>query len=427
MSASDVPDRAEVDLQTAGEALSWCSDLNRDKWIRMGMALKAEFGEPAFEIWDRWSSSYVHPTDKKKSYSAKNTRNIWHGFRGRGFTIGTLIHEAMAQGFRFNPPERTEEDKAKFLAERNAQIAEREAELIEEKKQRDDWRLQLSDFLTGILDNFEAEGYSEYLEKKKVPGFGLLFPSHQMLIIADEDSRRCELITDHDEIKVFWKIPKDERPSFRHVKHGMVAVPLYDIDGRLWNMQLLYKDGGKSFFAGRKRGCFHVIGQVPPAGRFNICEVEGYSNGACIHVALGCPVVVAFDAGNLAPVAVEVKARFGDRINRYAFCADDDKHLEADGKKNDGKEKATEAARLVGGLVVLPDMEPGGSSNNEIDALFDQAVETVTESNRASVSGLQRRLKIGYNRAAKMIEEMERRSIVSHKNEKGIREVLNGQ
>ena len=56
--------------------------------------------------------------------------------------------------------------------------------------------------------------------------------------------------------------------------------------------------------------------------------------------------------------------------------------------------------------------------------LFDEAVEIVTQSRRASISGVQRRLKIGYNRAARLIEEMERIGIVSPPETNGTRQVL---
>jgi S-DNA-T family DNA segregation ATPase FtsK/SpoIIIE len=69
----------------------------------------------------------------------------------------------------------------------------------------------------------------------------------------------------------------------------------------------------------------------------------------------------------------------------------------------------------------------GGASNNqgdESDELYDQAVRIVTESRRASVSGVQRRLKIGYNRAARMIEDMERAGVVGALQSNGTREVF---
>ncbi|MGA7981226.1 MAG: DNA translocase FtsK 4TM domain-containing protein [Chromatiaceae bacterium] len=71
------------------------------------------------------------------------------------------------------------------------------------------------------------------------------------------------------------------------------------------------------------------------------------------------------------------------------------------------------------------DVDPRGAGETEDqDPLFDEAVRIVTESRRASISGVQRRLKIGYNRAARMIEEMERIGVVGPAETNGNREVL---
>ena len=64
------------------------------------------------------------------------------------------------------------------------------------------------------------------------------------------------------------------------------------------------------------------------------------------------------------------------------------------------------------------------ASDGEKDILYDQAVQIVTESQRASVSGVQRRLKIGYNRAARIVEAMEAAGVVSAMQGNGSREVL---
>ena len=66
----------------------------------------------------------------------------------------------------------------------------------------------------------------------------------------------------------------------------------------------------------------------------------------------------------------------------------------------------------------------GGEEDAETDALYDEAVQFVLESRRASISAVQRKLKIGYNRAARMIEAMEMAGVVTAMNTNGSREVL---
>jgi len=81
-----------------------------------------------------------------------------------------------------------------------------------------------------------------------------------------------------------------------------------------------------------------------------------------------------------------------------------------------------------GSIPGMPDEtgEGGGDAdaNGEQDPLYDEAVRIVTESRRASVSGVQRRLKIGYNRAARLVESMEAAGLVGPLQSNGSREVL---
>ena len=66
----------------------------------------------------------------------------------------------------------------------------------------------------------------------------------------------------------------------------------------------------------------------------------------------------------------------------------------------------------------------GEDGDGEADPLYDQAVRIVAETRRASVSGIQRRLKIGYNRAARLVETMEQAGLVGPLQSNGFREVL---
>ncbi|MEL7375155.1 MAG: DNA translocase FtsK, partial [Pseudomonadota bacterium] len=73
----------------------------------------------------------------------------------------------------------------------------------------------------------------------------------------------------------------------------------------------------------------------------------------------------------------------------------------------------------------MPDVGgPMPDADTEQDALYDQAVAIVLETRKASISGIQRRLKIGYNRAARMVEAMEEAGLVGPLEANGSREVL---
>ena len=111
-----------------------------------------------------------------------------------------------------------------------------------------------------------------------------------------------------------------------------------------------------------------------------------------------------------------------------AFVDDDEVHRVVDGWKELGEPNYLET--ILDG-VSETEMLPGvAGANGEADMddedepLYDEAVQFVTESRRASISAVQRKLRIGYNRAARMIEKMENAGVVSAMNTNGSREVL---
>ncbi|WP_281349778.1 DNA translocase FtsK [Dechloromonas hortensis] len=105
-----------------------------------------------------------------------------------------------------------------------------------------------------------------------------------------------------------------------------------------------------------------------------------------------------------------------------AFVADDEVHALAEHLKQYG---APDYIDAVLGAPADSEAEAGGASNvEESDPLYDQAVAIVIESRRASISLVQRHLRIGYNRAARLVEQMEVAGIVSPMESNGSRTVL---
>ncbi|PKF51348.1 DNA translocase FtsK [Enterovibrio nigricans] len=109
-----------------------------------------------------------------------------------------------------------------------------------------------------------------------------------------------------------------------------------------------------------------------------------------------------------------------------AFVNDDEVHRVVSNWKARGKPQyiteITSGDQGADGL--LPGETGDAGDGEELDPLFDQVVEFVTESRRASVSGVQRRFKIGYNRASRVVEQLEMHGIVSAPGHNSNREVL---
>jgi S-DNA-T family DNA segregation ATPase FtsK/SpoIIIE len=108
-----------------------------------------------------------------------------------------------------------------------------------------------------------------------------------------------------------------------------------------------------------------------------------------------------------------------------AFVSDDEVHRVVEAWKLRGAPEYND--EILAGVEEPGSGFEGGSSgddDSESDALYDEAVQFVLESRRASISAVQRKLKIGYNRAARMIEAMEMAGVVTSMNTNGSREVL---
>ena len=82
-----------VTIDTARRALSCLDASDTALWVKCGMALKSEYGEEGFSLWDEWSATAAN-------YDAKACKTRWKSIRAGGRVgIGSLIHEAKQRGF----------------------------------------------------------------------------------------------------------------------------------------------------------------------------------------------------------------------------------------------------------------------------------------------------------------------------------------
>lgn len=141
--------------------------------------------------------------------------------------------------------------------------------------------------------------------------------------------------------------------SARLYRHALV-IPIYNESDQLVNLQFISLEGERKLFlsGGRKRGCFHIIGDL--SEKLLICE--GFATGASLYEDSGQRVIVAFDAGNLLPVAKNIRELSPDV--EIIICGDND-------LSSVGQDKAKEAALAIGGKVLIPPL-PGKDWNDLI-------------------------------------------------------------
>ncbi|MCP5458713.1 MAG: DUF1738 domain-containing protein [Gammaproteobacteria bacterium] len=141
---------------------------------------------------------------------------------------------------------------------------------------------------------------------------------------------------------------------------SLLVVPVSDIQGGLHGLQFIAPDGGKRFLThGATEGHCHVLGSLAGAPSILICE--GYATAVSLRQASGLPVVLAFNAGNLLPVARQIHRHFPTA--HLLFAADDDRNTFG----NPGRTLAEQAAQAVAGRVIWPDFSGLDIRSNPTD------------------------------------------------------------
>ena len=273
-------DRSPIALHQAEAMLQFIDGAeDRETWVAVGMALKGEFGDTAWQAWDTWSQ-------QAGNYSAAACRSSWRGFKARagGYTIGTIIKLAKDGGYRFEPGERPDPAAlARRRAERAAKAAAeaRDRAALAGNAQANAaaaWRLAL------------REGSSAYTQRKGI-----------------DKPESCRYLT----------------PD----QGGGIVLPMlrYDLprEQALKGVQTIRDDGSKKFTYGmEKPGTACRLGLPVVGAPVFVCE--GYATGMSIRMALErrYPVFVAWDAYNLPLVVESVHLLL--KGCPIVICADDD-------------------------------------------------------------------------------------------------------
>ncbi|WP_249216108.1 AAA family ATPase [Burkholderia cenocepacia] len=298
-----------ADEERIRAALSHVPADDRDTWVQMGMAIKAELGEAGFDFWDDWSRS-------ASSYSEADARSVWKSFRSGGITIASLFKRAIEHGYRESEPM-----TALSADERERRRVERAREAAAAAEMHQHTQV---DAATKARSLWERAG----------------------TVRADHAYVRAKRI----------------KPYGAKQLRDQLVVKLRDIDGEHHSAQYIQADGHKTFqTGGRISGCFVAVSAgAEPNGKTPLLICEGYATACSLHEATGYPVAAAMNAGNLPNVARAWRQKHHKL--RIVLCADDD--TETTG--NPGMKKATEAAHAVGALLAVPDFgkdRPGHASD----------------------------------------------------------------
>lgn len=206
------------------------------------------------------------------------------------------------------------------------------------------------DFKTGISQTWRA-GTSRKLSHQEIIAYRARVDEEKRQRELERHNRHQEAAAKAAHVWSCARSAAEDHPYLAKKKiqpHGVrqlkdaLCIPLHDESERLVNLQFITADGRKRFLSGgKKQSCYFTVGDLKE--RILICE--GYATGCSLHQATGDMVVIAFDAGNLLPVAQIIRKKYNDIS--IIVCGDND-------LSGVGQKAANEAAAAIDGLVLIP-------------------------------------------------------------------------
>jgi putative DNA primase/helicase len=255
-------------IQKAISALSFIPPHDRDLWVKIGMCLKNEFAEDGFDAWDAWSQG-------ADSYNAKSAKSVWRSISAAGKVgIGTLYHEAAANGWRDNGEHRgplTEQERAE---RRKNQAARAAANIAEENRKHQAYRAA-AEASQRVIEQCELKTH-HYLNSKGLPDV-LALVNDSTLIVPMRNLETNQL-------------------------QGMQSIDWIP-EERRWEKKMQ--------FGMRAKGAVLRLGNQRAKETF-LCE--GYATGLSIELALRrlrlqASVLICFSDSNMAFVATLTTGR----------------------------------------------------------------------------------------------------------------------
>lgn len=305
------------DEDVVAGALSFIPADDYHGWVKIGMAIKSEFGDAGFKLWDDWSRS-------GETYDERKVFEKWrHIDADGGITIGSLFGAAKDNGWEFERG-----------MERFSKSPERlvyEAEQSRRRKEERD-RIEEAEWVAGAQEAKIIWSESRFSDNPYLQAKG----------IKPHGTRTCS-------------------------KTGNLLVPMYDMNGNICNLQNIYlgregsfeKCGVRGAYNNKKRDERHPPVFFAISGnRDKIAIGEGFATMASIHEATGWTCVAAFSQPGLLRVSRAWRKRFPNA--EIILCADND-------RGGSGEKFCKEAADDVGGVCVVAKIAPeDGSDFNDI-------------------------------------------------------------
>lgn len=316
-------DEGPAGMERAADALQYIDPHDREIWLRMGMALKSEFGEVGFAIWDDWSQT-AH------NYNQHDAMSVWRGIKpGGGVGIGSLFHLARENGWRDDvaytaetmTPEKVEERRqARIKA-----TAEAEEQIKQEQARAAKWAIE-------IWHRAEPVTGNPYLDRKQVSPTSTLRKLDAKVIseiIGYPLKSKGEPLTD-DVLVV---------PMRRAGSCALASLEFIDGTGR------------KTALAGRgtKSGAYWATERLDSPDMLLVGE--GVATVLSASQAAQLPGVAALSCGNLKPVAVAMRELYP--VAKIILLADLGKQT------GEPDQHAVKAAQAVGGYLAVPNFSKG--------------------------------------------------------------------
>lgn len=321
-------------MERAADALEYVAAHDREIWLRMGMALKSEFNDAGFSIWDDWSRS-------AENYSQHDAMIVWRGIKsGGGVGVGSLFHLARENGWRddvtYSAATMTPEQIEQRRQARLQATAQAEAEIQAEQAQAAKWAAQ-------VWQQAEPVQVNPYLERKQVSPTSTL--------------RQIDVSIVNEIIGYRLKSRDDE------LEGDVLVVPMRKAGSTgLCSLEFIDGTGRKTALAGRgtKSGAYWATERFDSPAILLVGEGVATVLSASQDAQL--PAVAALSCGNLKSVAVAMREQYPNA--KIIMLADLDKQT------GQADQHAIDAAAAVDGYVAVPDFgqdrQPGQTDFNDL-------------------------------------------------------------